>query len=589
MKLSIIIPTYNEEEYLPLLLKSIKAQDFGDFEVIIADAGSQDRTREIAQKAGCKVVDGGMPAVGRNRGAEAAQGEYLLFLDADVCLTEGYLESSLKEFIERDLGIAITQISPLSDGRLDKMAHNFANFFMRKVESFKPHGAGCYGILTLKKLHEEVEGFDEDLDFGEDTDYIERMAEISSFRVLRHPRLLVSTRRVEEEGIKRVAYKYAKSTLYQFTGRKITAEKLNYSFGHSEKTRILYSVCGEGMGHAIRSDVLLKHLIPQYEVHIFSSGRAYQYLAERYQNVYEIGGFNTVYEDNTVRNTKTFIKGMKDLPSDLRNSLRLMYSVAKSVKPHLIISDFEIYSNLLAKILRLPLISVDNMHIITQGEIEVSSQYRTERLAAEGVVRSFIMMPRRYLINSYFYPPLKNPKKAKLFPPVLREEIMDLKPEDGWHILVYQTSDSNLELLELLKELDEEFIVYGFHKDEQDANLTFKSFNDDEFFQDLASCRAVITNGGFTLISEALYLQKPVLSVPVKKQFEQILNAIYLERLGYGKFHEDLEKENILNFLSRLDTYRDNIRKNFKHDRNLGITEELDDLIQKYGYLRNSS
>jgi len=583
MKLSIIIPTYNEEEYLPLLLKSIAAQDFADYEVIIADAGSEDRTREIAREAGCRIVEGGMPGVGRNRGATAAQGDYLLFLDSDVCLTEGYLRSSLEEFTIEKLGIAITQISPLSDSRLDKMAHDFANFFMRRVESLKPHGAGCYGILTLKKLHEEVEGFDEDLDFGEDTDYIERVAEISTFKVLRRPRLLVSTRRVEEEGMKRVAYKYAKSTLYQFTGRKITAEKLNYTFGHSEKTRILYSVCGEGMGHAIRTDVILQHLIPDHEVHIFSSDRAYQYLAERYDNVYQIGGFNTVYEDNRVRNTKTFIKGMKGLPSDLRNSLRLMYSVAKSVKPHLIISDFEIYANLLAKIQRLPLISLDNMHIITQAEIEVSSRYRTERLAAEGVVRSFINMPSRYLINTYFYPPLKNPKKAKLFPPVLREEIMNLEGEDGWHILVYQTSESNLELLKLLKELDEEFIIYGFHKDEQDGNLTFKSFNDDEFFQDLATCRAIITNGGFTLISEALYLKKPVLSVPVKKQFEQILNAIYLDRLGYGEFHEDLEKEDVLNFLERLDTYRDNIKKNFKHDRNLGITEELDELIQKYG------
>ena len=89
MKLSIIIPTYNEENYLPLLLKSIQAQNFSDYEIIIADAGSQDRTREIARDADCRVVDGGLPAVGRNRGAESAQGEYLLFLDADVCLTDG--------------------------------------------------------------------------------------------------------------------------------------------------------------------------------------------------------------------------------------------------------------------------------------------------------------------------------------------------------------------------------------------------------------------------------------------------------------------------------------------------------------------
>ena len=89
---------------------------------------------------------------------------------------------------------------------------------MRNVESIKPHGAGCYGILTRKTLHEEVDGFDENLDFGEDTDYIEKIASISSFKVLRTPRLFVSTRRIDDEGRKNLAIKYAKSTLYHFTG-----------------------------------------------------------------------------------------------------------------------------------------------------------------------------------------------------------------------------------------------------------------------------------------------------------------------------------------------------------------------------------
>ncbi len=92
MKLSIIIPTFNEESYLPHLLESIKRQDFSDYEVIVADAGSKDSTRDIAQEWGCKVVEGGLPSVGRNRGTEAASGEYLLFFDSDVFLTRDYLE-----------------------------------------------------------------------------------------------------------------------------------------------------------------------------------------------------------------------------------------------------------------------------------------------------------------------------------------------------------------------------------------------------------------------------------------------------------------------------------------------------------------
>lgn len=185
MKLSIIIPTYNEELYLPKLLKSIEDQDFHDYEVVVADANSQDDTRKIAESYGCKLVEGGIPAVGRNNGAAVAKGEYLLFLDSDVILTDGYLESALKEFKDNELGIAITQITPLSDSLIDKISHDFANFFMKSVESIKPHGAGCYGILTRKELHEKVGGFDESIDFGEDTDYIEKIAKISSFKVLR--------------------------------------------------------------------------------------------------------------------------------------------------------------------------------------------------------------------------------------------------------------------------------------------------------------------------------------------------------------------------------------------------------------------
>ena len=97
MRLSIVIPTKNEENYLPRLLESIRSQVFSDYEVIVADAASTDRTREVAVKFGAKVVEGGLPGPGRNRGAEAAQGDRLLFLDADVVLpSEDFLSDMLK-------------------------------------------------------------------------------------------------------------------------------------------------------------------------------------------------------------------------------------------------------------------------------------------------------------------------------------------------------------------------------------------------------------------------------------------------------------------------------------------------------------
>lgn len=588
--LSIIIPTYNEENYLPKLLQSIKDQNFHDYEIIVADAESTDKTRKIANSFGCQVVEGGSPAVGRNSGAKIAKGEYLLFLDSDVILTEGYLESALNEFLENDLGIGITQLIPISESKKDKLLHDFANFFMRLVESIKPHGAGCYGILTKKSLHEEAGGFNEALDFGEDSDYIERIGKKTSFKVLRKPKLLISTRRLEKEGLKNLALIYAKSTLYDFRGKRITAGELNYTFGHSKdkKKKILYSVCGEGMGHAIRSAVIIKHLLKENEVVIFAGGRAFEYLSKKFDNVYYIEVFNTIYNENRAEYTSTFFSVIKDLPKSLKYNFKLLYNITRAFRPNIIVSDFENFSNYLSKLLGIPLISLDNIHVITKCKLELPERYLSERIAAEGVIRLYITRPKKYLITTFFYPEIKNKRKVSLFPPVLRDEILNLKPVNKEHVLVYQTSNSNSKLISTLKTINEDFIIYGFDIEKEEGNLHFKKFNEDRFFKDFESCKAVISNGGFTLMGEAIYLGKPVFCIPVKKQPEQTINALYLEKLGYGEFQESVTKENFEGFLSNLDTYRSSI-SSFKHEGNQGILDALDEAIEKYSRDNDSS
>ena len=101
MTLSIIIPTLNEEKYLPLLLKSIKKQTLKPLEIILADARSKDETIKIGREFGCKIIKGGNPGFGRNNGAKIAKGEMLLFLDADVILPKRtFLEDSVNEIKE---------------------------------------------------------------------------------------------------------------------------------------------------------------------------------------------------------------------------------------------------------------------------------------------------------------------------------------------------------------------------------------------------------------------------------------------------------------------------------------------------------
>ena len=628
MILSIVIPTFNEEEYLPTLLDSIKEQNFRDYEIIVADANSTDRTREIAKEYGCIIVDGGMPGVGRNNGARIAKGEYILFLDSDLKLTDDYLRNVIYEFRMERLGIGITQMEALSDKSEDQLLHNIANMFMIGVENIKPHGAGCYGIIVKKELHDKCGGFDESLSFGEDSDYIERLGKVEKFMVLRSAKIGVSTRRLEEEGLETLIHQYGKSTINDFLGKKTEAEELNYGFEHGniknngnnmelpiieskkvnkifrnydktteriESTKnyfkqskierkrkiVFYCICGEGMGHAIRSGVIIDRIRKKYDVYIFSHDRAYGYLKEKYDNVFEIGGFNTVYINNKVSNHKTLLNAILRNPTNINASYKELYRKARKLKPDVIVTDFEIYGSMVSKLLQIPLISLDNIHMITKTKIDYPKNHYGEMLKAKTIMRGYVVKPKYYILTSFFFPKIKKGKNAVIYPPVIREEIQKLKPTTKDHIIVYQTSKESVTLVKKLKRLNEEFIVYGFDKDEKDENLTFKKFNEDEFYDDLASAKAVICNGGFTFISEAICLKKPIFSIPAIGNFEQTLNGFYVQKLGYGEYHERMDVNKIRKFLKKLDIYQKKLNK-VKNYNNDGIIRELEYRIEKY-------
>ncbi len=230
--LSIIIPTKNEARYLPTLLASIQSQTLQPIEIIVADAHSTDGTDEIARKAGCRVVDGGMPGPGRNRGAAVATGNLLLFLDADVELTDPFfLEKAVQEFEQRNFDFATCDVHPLSDKLIDKVFHGFYNRYVRILAPFHPHAPG-FCILARRAKHELIHGFDESITFCEDHDYAVRGSHVGTFGILRSVSVPVSVRRLERDGRFSVAVKYALADAYFMMIGPIRDDRFHYTFGH---------------------------------------------------------------------------------------------------------------------------------------------------------------------------------------------------------------------------------------------------------------------------------------------------------------------------------------------------------------------
>lgn len=342
--------------------------------------------------------------------------------------------------------------------------------------------------------------------------------------------------------------------------------------------RILYGVGGEGRGHYTRSKVIIDYLSKKHKVLIAAGGKAYKNFSKNHKNLVRISSLHIYYRNNSVSNIGTAVLNISNIFKHISSVLRLNRVFSK-FKPQLIISDFEQYTNYLALLKGTPTITLDNEHIITKTNIRFNKKYFLDYLKSAVVIKSIILKSKYHLVTSFFFPEIKD-KKTFLFHPILRDKILKVKSIKKNHILVYQTSKTFKALVPTLLRINEKFIIYGLNQDKKYKNLVFKEFNEDSFFDDLSSCKAVIINGGFSLMTEALYLHKPVLSIPVKKQFEQILNAIYLQRLGYGEFHHNINKNIVERFISKLDIYEKNL-KNFKKCGNSKVIEKIEEIIEK--------
>ena len=329
----------------------------------------------------------------------------------------------------------------------------------------------------------------------------------------------------------------------------------------------------------------MEHLTKEHDVHVVVSGRARDYLAQRFENVHKIWGLTIQYEGNSVKKLGTFLENLKGALKGLPENIKAYFDLVEEFRPDIVISDFESFSYLYGANHMLPVLSVDNMQIINRAQHDPALLAGNEQdfELTRGIVKSKLPGCYHYLVATFFYPPLRK-ERTTLLPSILRPEILAAKSEPGEHLLVYQTSTTNTELMDALKQSGIPCRVYGVRRgiaaDEVEGNLTFRPFSEKGFIDDLRTARAVVAGGGYTLMSEAVYLHKPLLSLPVQGQFEQTLNALYLQQLGYGRHAEVLDQKTLDAFLADVPRCAEAL-KGYSQDGNRLMLEAIDEQMRR--------
>ncbi len=350
--------------------------------------------------------------------------------------------------------------------------------------------------------------------------------------------------------------------------------------------RILYGVVGEGMGHATRSAVVLEHLAASgHEIKVVVSGKAHDFLKARFAargnvELEEIEGLTLRYFGNRLRRARSLFWNLKNAPKAVKKNVEVYRRVAEeSFRPQMVVSDFESFAALYALRHRIPVVSIDNIQAVNRLKHGKAIRKGFEFEVARVAVKMKVPRAYHYLISSFFFPRVRK-KYTTLVPPILRKEVIEAAREPADHVVVYQRVIPEKEIVPMLQKLPFDFRIYGASKEQSAGNVRLRQFSGEGFLEDLRTARAVISGGGFSLMSEAVSLRVPMLAIPIEKQYEQELNARYLKELGYGWWTRKLDAGAISDFLERAPEFQKSLSSYQPRDNQI-LLSCLDELVAR--------
>lgn len=239
MKFSICIPTLNEEKYIAGILSCLTKQTFKNFEVIVVDGKSEDKTKEevlrFSKNLDLSFFEAPKRGVSyqRNYAAKKAKNDYVIFFDADVMIEADFLEKIEDHLKKNDIDILTTWNKPLSDKPIDEFIYLFMNIFM--LELIKKRNPGAVGVFICvkRKSFEKIGGFRETINLAEDFDLAKRFHESGfTYVLLKKPKIKVSVRRLDKEGRMHMILKNLRAAVYYMTDGKNYVDKIQGKIKH---------------------------------------------------------------------------------------------------------------------------------------------------------------------------------------------------------------------------------------------------------------------------------------------------------------------------------------------------------------------
>lgn len=302
--------------------------------------------------------------------------------------------------------------------------------------------------------------------------------------------------------------------------------------------RIAYGVMGYGRGHAMRVMAVLPALMRKHEVTIFAGEDAYEALSSKFPSVriplvrYH---YNAQGQLSAGRTATHNIEPLWDLIKRGPGSQAVERELHER-RIDLVISDSEPWTHQAARRLGIPRIGFDHIGVIPFCKPHFPRELVPLGIRDALVYRLLMGEPDRILISS-FYPAIPRQPTTHVVGPVLRDRVLRARPVYGNYLLAYFNKGRHQyrpSLDRALRAIPKKVIVYGTPRRGLDGNLDFRAPDDAQFVKDLAHCQAVISTAGNQLLSEAIYLRKPILALP-EDAFEQRLNASMIERMGVGE------------------------------------------------------